>query len=95
MSTDGSLSPLTHASQTKGCFICYAALNSFSIICLFIFLSLSFFLDDEFFFVEPDAKLSKVAPDGWKDDPRKKKSDVNFNLFLRIKFFQDDVSLIQ
>ncbi len=80
-------------SQTKGCFICYAALNSFSRICLFIFLF--FVLDDEFFFVESDAKLSKVAPDGWKDNPRKKKLDVIFNLFLRIKFFQDDVGLIQ
>uniref|UniRef100_A0A671LW79 Tyrosine-protein phosphatase non-receptor type 20 n=1 Tax=Sinocyclocheilus anshuiensis TaxID=1608454 RepID=A0A671LW79_9TELE len=57
--------------------------------------SLAYLKDDEFFFVEPDAKLSKVAPDGWKDDPRKKKTDVNFNLFLRIKFFQDDISLIQ
>uniref|UniRef100_A0A673HUJ2 Tyrosine-protein phosphatase non-receptor type 13-like n=1 Tax=Sinocyclocheilus rhinocerous TaxID=307959 RepID=A0A673HUJ2_9TELE len=57
--------------------------------------SLAYFKDDEFFFIEPDAKLSKVAPEGWKDDPRKKKMDVNFNLFLRIKFFQDDVSLIQ
>ncbi|XP_051536746.1 tyrosine-protein phosphatase non-receptor type 13-like isoform X3 [Myxocyprinus asiaticus] len=56
---------------------------------------LAFLKDDEFFFVEPDAKLSKVAPDGWKDDPKKKKTDVNFNLFLRIKFFQDDVNLIQ
>ncbi|XP_041914622.1 tyrosine-protein phosphatase non-receptor type 13 isoform X6 [Alosa sapidissima] len=51
--------------------------------------------DDEFFFIEPDAKLTKVAPDGWKDDPKKKKTDVNFNLFLRIKFFLDDVNLIQ
>uniref|UniRef100_A0A8C1RQR8 Tyrosine-protein phosphatase non-receptor type 20 n=1 Tax=Cyprinus carpio TaxID=7962 RepID=A0A8C1RQR8_CYPCA len=57
--------------------------------------SLAYLKDDEFYFVEPDAKLSKVAPDGWKDDPRKKKMDVNFNLFLRIKFFQDDISLIQ
>ncbi|XP_051533072.1 tyrosine-protein phosphatase non-receptor type 13 isoform X2 [Myxocyprinus asiaticus] len=56
---------------------------------------LAYLKDDEFFFVEPDAKLSKVAPDGWKDDPKKKKTDVNFNLFLRIKFFQDDVNLIQ
>ncbi|XP_031433720.1 tyrosine-protein phosphatase non-receptor type 13 isoform X3 [Clupea harengus] len=51
--------------------------------------------DDEFFFVDPDAKLTKVAPDGWKEDPKKKKTDVNFNLFLRIKFFLDDVNLIQ
>lgn len=51
--------------------------------------------DNEFFFVEPDAKLTKVAPEGWKDDPKKKKLDVPFNLFLRIKFFLDDVNLIQ
>lgn len=51
--------------------------------------------DNEFFFVDPDAKLTKVAPEGWKEDPKKKKSDVPFNLFLRIKFFLDDVSLIQ
>lgn len=57
--------------------------------------SLAYLKDDEFYFVEPDSKLSKVAPDGWKDDPKKKKTDINFNLFLRIKFFQDDVSLIQ
>uniref|UniRef100_A0A8C2WLJ2 Protein tyrosine phosphatase non-receptor type 13 n=1 Tax=Cyclopterus lumpus TaxID=8103 RepID=A0A8C2WLJ2_CYCLU len=56
---------------------------------------LAYLRDDEFFFVEPDAKLSKVAPEGWKEDPKKKKSDVPFNLFLRIKFFIDDVNLIQ
>ncbi|XP_068429722.1 tyrosine-protein phosphatase non-receptor type 13 isoform X3 [Clinocottus analis] len=56
---------------------------------------LAYLRDDEFFFVEPDAKLSKVAPEGWKEDPKKKKSDVPFNLFLRIKFFMDDVNLIQ
>lgn len=63
-------------------------LKMFACVCLCI-------ADDEFFFVEPDAKLTKVAPDGWKEDPKKKKTDVNFNLFLRIKFFLDDVNLIQ
>uniref|UniRef100_A0A3Q1IRF2 Tyrosine-protein phosphatase non-receptor type 13 n=1 Tax=Anabas testudineus TaxID=64144 RepID=A0A3Q1IRF2_ANATE len=56
---------------------------------------LAYLKENEFFFVEPDAKLSKLAPEGWKEDPRKKKSDVPFNLFLRIKFFHDDVNLIQ
>uniref|UniRef100_A0A671VDL7 Protein tyrosine phosphatase non-receptor type 13 n=1 Tax=Sparus aurata TaxID=8175 RepID=A0A671VDL7_SPAAU len=56
---------------------------------------LAYLRDNEFFFVDPDAKLTKVAPEGWKEDPKKKKSDVPFNLFLRIKFFLDDVSLIQ
>uniref|UniRef100_A0A8C0FU12 Tyrosine-protein phosphatase non-receptor type 13 n=1 Tax=Bubo bubo TaxID=30461 RepID=A0A8C0FU12_BUBBB len=52
--------------------------------------------DNEFFFVDPDIKLSKVAPEGWKEEPKKKnKAPVNFTLFFRIKFFVDDVSLIQ
>ncbi|XP_070119571.1 tyrosine-protein phosphatase non-receptor type 13 isoform X24 [Equus caballus] len=52
--------------------------------------------DNEYFFVDPDLKLTKVAPDGWKEEPKKKsKATVNFTLFFRIKFFMDDVSLIQ
>uniref|UniRef100_A0A8C9L7V3 Tyrosine-protein phosphatase non-receptor type 13 n=1 Tax=Pavo cristatus TaxID=9049 RepID=A0A8C9L7V3_PAVCR len=52
--------------------------------------------DNEFFFVDPDIKLSKVAPEGWKEESKKKnKPPVNFTLFFRIKFFVDDVSLIQ
>ncbi|MGH0161280.1 UNVERIFIED_CONTAM: hypothetical protein FKN15_046803 [Acipenser sinensis] len=56
---------------------------------------LAYLKENEFFFVDPDLKLSKVAPEGWKDDPKKKKTVVNFNLFFRIKFFVDDVNLIQ
>lgn len=51
--------------------------------------------DNEFFFIDSDAKLSKVAPEGWKEDPKKRKLDVPFIFFLRIKFFIDDVNLIQ
>ncbi|XP_074849766.1 tyrosine-protein phosphatase non-receptor type 13 isoform X2 [Carettochelys insculpta] len=52
--------------------------------------------DNEFSFVDPDVKLTKVAPEGWKEDPKKKsKATVNFTLFFRVKFFVDDVSLIQ
>ncbi|XP_074922230.1 tyrosine-protein phosphatase non-receptor type 13 isoform X3 [Chelonoidis abingdonii] len=52
--------------------------------------------DNEFFFVDPDLKLTKVAPEGWKEEPKKKsKATINFTLFFRVKFFVDDVSLIQ
>ncbi|XP_075854771.1 tyrosine-protein phosphatase non-receptor type 13 isoform X8 [Microcebus murinus] len=52
--------------------------------------------DNEYFFVDPDLKLTKVAPEGWKEEPKKKsKATVNFTLFFRIKFFMDDISLIQ
>ncbi|XP_064164989.1 tyrosine-protein phosphatase non-receptor type 13 isoform X1 [Anguilla rostrata] len=56
---------------------------------------LAYLKENEFFFIESDAKLCKVAPEGWKEDPKKKKPEVNFNLFFRIKFFLDDVNLIQ
>uniref|UniRef100_A0A8C0ZJ66 Tyrosine-protein phosphatase non-receptor type 13 n=1 Tax=Cyanistes caeruleus TaxID=156563 RepID=A0A8C0ZJ66_CYACU len=60
------------------------------------FFGLATLRDNEFFFVDPDIKLSKVAPEGWKEEPKKKnKPPVNFTLFFRIKFFVDDVSLIQ
>ncbi|XP_029455078.1 LOW QUALITY PROTEIN: tyrosine-protein phosphatase non-receptor type 13 [Rhinatrema bivittatum] len=52
--------------------------------------------DNEFFFVDPDLKLTKIAPEGWKEEPKKKsKTAISFNLFFRIKFFVDDVSQIQ
>ncbi|XP_057583733.1 tyrosine-protein phosphatase non-receptor type 13 isoform X4 [Hippopotamus amphibius kiboko] len=52
--------------------------------------------DNEYFFVDPDLKLTKVAPEGWKEEPKKKsKASINFTLFFRIKFFMDDLSLIQ
>ncbi|XP_017263263.1 tyrosine-protein phosphatase non-receptor type 13 isoform X2 [Kryptolebias marmoratus] len=57
--------------------------------------SLAYLKENEFFFIDSDAKLVKVAPNGWKEDPKKRRSDVAFTLFLRIKFFLDDVNLIQ
>ncbi|XP_029411171.1 tyrosine-protein phosphatase non-receptor type 13 isoform X6 [Nannospalax galili] len=52
--------------------------------------------ENEYFFVDPDLKLNKVAPEGWKEEPKKKgKATVDFTLFFRVKFFTDDVSLIQ
>uniref|UniRef100_A0ACB8E920 Tyrosine-protein phosphatase non-receptor type 13 n=1 Tax=Sphaerodactylus townsendi TaxID=933632 RepID=A0ACB8E920_9SAUR len=52
--------------------------------------------DNEFFFIDPELKLTKIAPEGWKEEPKKKsKNTINFTLFFRIKFFVDDGSLIQ
>ncbi|KAL6082214.1 hypothetical protein STEG23_008438, partial [Scotinomys teguina] len=52
--------------------------------------------ENEYFFVDPDLKLTKVAPEGWKEEPKRKgRAAVEFTLFFRIKFFMDDVSLIQ
>lgn len=49
----------------------------------------------EFFFLDEETKLYKVAPDGWNDQHRKKMSIINFTLFLRIKFFVNHFNVIQ
>ncbi|XP_076141347.1 FERM and PDZ domain-containing protein 2 [Alosa pseudoharengus] len=54
------------------------------------YFGLAFIDDDEFFFLEPELKISKVAPDVWKKQP-----GCSFTLYLRVKFFVDDVSFIQ
>ncbi|XP_078258040.1 tyrosine-protein phosphatase non-receptor type 13 [Rhinoraja longicauda] len=59
------------------------------------FFSLAYLKGNEFFFVDLDSKLSKVAPEGWKDAKKRNRIAINFNLFLRIKFFVDDMDLIQ
>jgi len=46
-------------------------------------------LDGEYFFLDPETKISKVAPDYWK-----KVASATFTLFLRVKFFPDDISYI-
>lgn len=46
-------------------------------------------LDNEFFFVDNDTKISKAAPDGWKKVPT-----TTFVLFFRVKFFVTDISLL-
>uniref|UniRef100_A0A3B4FJ30 Tyrosine-protein phosphatase non-receptor type 20 n=1 Tax=Pundamilia nyererei TaxID=303518 RepID=A0A3B4FJ30_9CICH len=56
---------------------------------------LAYLKENEFFFVDLDAKLSKVAPEGWKEESKKRRSDMLFNLFFRIKFFLEDINLIQ
>ncbi|KAJ8365442.1 hypothetical protein SKAU_G00142730 [Synaphobranchus kaupii] len=53
------------------------------------YFGLAFIDDDEFFFLDHDTKISKVAPECWKKLP-----STNFLLFLRVKFFVDDIDLI-
>lgn len=45
--------------------------------------------DDEYFFLDHETKISKIAPDSWK-----KGQIFSFLVFLRIKFFVDDMSFI-
>ncbi|XP_060057907.1 FERM and PDZ domain-containing protein 2 [Erinaceus europaeus] len=49
----------------------------------------------EFFFLDNDTRLCKVAPEGWSEEPQKKTSWNTFTLFLRIKFFVSHCQLLQ
>ncbi|XP_028821880.1 tyrosine-protein phosphatase non-receptor type 13-like isoform X1 [Denticeps clupeoides] len=53
------------------------------------YFGLAFIDDGEFFFLDSEMKISKVAPDSWKKLPT-----TPFTLYLRVKFFPDDVSFI-
>ncbi|XP_029926756.1 tyrosine-protein phosphatase non-receptor type 13 [Myripristis murdjan] len=53
------------------------------------YFGLAFLDDDEYFFLDHEVKISKVAPDSWK-----KAQMASFLMFLRIKFFVDDISFI-
>ncbi|XP_029954711.1 FERM and PDZ domain-containing protein 2 [Salarias fasciatus] len=53
------------------------------------YFGLAYIDDNEFFFVDTDTKISKVAPDSWKKVPTS-----TFVLFFRVKFFVNDISLL-
>ncbi|NXU77144.1 FRPD2 protein, partial [Oreotrochilus melanogaster] len=59
------------------------------------YFGLAYLKGKEFFFLDEETKLYKVAPDGWNDQPKKKTSIINFTLFLRIKFFVNQFNIIQ
>ncbi|KAJ8014058.1 hypothetical protein DPEC_G00036310 [Dallia pectoralis] len=53
------------------------------------YFGLAFLDDDEYFFLDHETKISKVAPETWK-----KVVSSPFLTFLRVKFFVDDISFI-
>ncbi|KGL81293.1 FERM and PDZ domain-containing protein 2, partial [Tinamus guttatus] len=59
------------------------------------YFGLAYLKGKEFFFLDDETKLYKVAPEGWNDQPKKKTSIINFTLFLRIKFFVNHFNVIQ
>ncbi|KAK9541598.1 hypothetical protein VZT92_001630 [Zoarces viviparus] len=53
------------------------------------YFGLAFIDDDEYFFLDHETKISKIAPDSWK------KGQISpFLVFLRVKYFVDDMSFI-
>ncbi|XP_078284474.1 FERM and PDZ domain-containing protein 2 [Rhinoraja longicauda] len=61
----------------------------------YFYFGLAYLKGKEFFFLDPFTKVHKAAPHGWKDPPKRKTAIVNFTLFLRIKFFVENFSIIQ
>ncbi|XP_077678953.1 FERM and PDZ domain-containing protein 2 [Eretmochelys imbricata] len=59
------------------------------------YFGLAYLKGKEFFFLDDETKLYKVAPEGWNDQPKKKTFIINFTLFLRIKFFVNHFNIIQ
>ncbi|KAM7169368.1 FERM and PDZ domain-containing protein 2 [Macrochelys suwanniensis] len=59
------------------------------------YFGLAYLKGKEFFFLDDEIKLYKVAPEGWNDQPKKKTFIINFTLFLRIKFFVNHFNVIQ
>ncbi|KPP71270.1 hypothetical protein Z043_109837 [Scleropages formosus] len=53
------------------------------------YFGLAFMENNEFFFLENEAKISRIAPDCWK-----KAASTGFVLYLRIKFFVEDITFI-
>ncbi|KAG7511607.1 tyrosine-protein phosphatase non-receptor type 13-like [Solea senegalensis] len=53
------------------------------------YFGLAFLDDDEYFFLDHETKISKVASDSWK-----KGQISSFLVHLRVKFFVDDISFI-
>ncbi|CAL8310023.1 unnamed protein product [Boreogadus saida] len=54
-----------------------------------VYFGLAYVDDNEFFFLDTDTKISKVAPDSWKKVPT-----TPFILYFRVKFFVSDISLL-
>ncbi|CAB1312400.1 unnamed protein product, partial [Coregonus sp. 'balchen'] len=53
------------------------------------YFGLAFIDDDEYFFLDHEIKISKIAPDSWK-----KVLSTSFLVFLRVRFSVDDISFI-
>ncbi|XP_029775890.1 FERM and PDZ domain-containing protein 2-like [Suricata suricatta] len=65
----------------------FSAVMSFVNLGELTYFGLAYMKDKEFFFLDNETRLCKVAPEGWSEQLQKKTSSNTFTLFLRIKFF--------
>ncbi|KAM8911618.1 LOW QUALITY PROTEIN: FERM and PDZ domain-containing protein 2-like [Lycaon pictus] len=65
----------------------FSAVMSFINLGELTYFGLAYMKGKEFFFLDNETRLCKIAPEGWSEQPQKKTSLNTFTLFLRIKFF--------
>ncbi|XP_052046278.1 FERM and PDZ domain-containing protein 2-like [Apodemus sylvaticus] len=78
--------------STAGAVFC--AVMAFSNLRETTYFGLAYVKGEEFFFLDMDTRLCKVAPEGWRE-PRPKGSVDTLTLFLRIKFFVSHYGLLR
>lgn len=61
----------------------------------FFFFGLTHINEGEHFFIEPDTKLHKVAPEGWKDHWKENGPVITLTVYVRVKFYPSSVSLLR
>ncbi|XP_057592158.1 FERM and PDZ domain-containing protein 2 [Hippopotamus amphibius kiboko] len=73
----------------------FSAVASFANLGELTHFGLAYMKGKEFFFLDAETKLCKIAPEGWSEAPQKRSSPNTFTLFLRIKFFVSHCGLLQ
>ncbi|EPY73253.1 protein tyrosine phosphatase, non-receptor type 13-like isoform 1 [Camelus ferus] len=73
----------------------FNAIVSFANLGELTYFGLAYLKGKEFFFLDAETRLCKIAPEGWSEQPRKRSSPKTFTLFLRIKFFVSHGGLLQ
>ena len=61
----------------------------------FYFFGLTYVNDNEHFFISGEQKLHKVAPDGWKESWKREAAPVTFTVYLRVKFYVDNLAVLK
>ncbi|XP_065749984.1 FERM and PDZ domain-containing protein 2-like [Phocoena phocoena] len=73
----------------------FSAVASFANLGELTYFGLAYMKGKEFFFLDAETRVCKIAPEGWSEQPQKKSSADTFTLFLRIKFFVSHYGLLQ
>nr|XP_021531931.1 FERM and PDZ domain-containing protein 2 isoform X5 [Aotus nancymaae] len=72
----------------------FNAVTSFANLEELTYFGLAYMKGKEFFFLDNETRLCKIAPEGWREQPQKTSTNT-FILFLRIKFFVSHYGLLQ